>query len=318
MKWTIVLLLVLGLLAAGLATILVNALRADELRKKIPDEILIAKTSLPAMSVISADHITTQKSPKGNLPAGYLYSPVQAIGRVLAKQIVEGQTLTESCFITSGDEAQFAAALPPGMRAISVMLPKDSVKGGVLYPGCSVDVLAAFTLSASFRSKGEAIATTLLHNIRVLAVGDETIVTKKTKLDRVPDSAAQSASNVVTVTLEVDPKQAEALQLAMKYGSVSLALRNPLDKTPLEIGGTVLSEGQLAKLGSLMDTTVSGKNVDPNSLAAIFGAIDINSPQRGASNILESQRQPRWVITVIRGAEVKEQEIPLDGQSVRD
>jgi len=318
MKWTIVLLLVLGLLAAGLATILVNALRADELRKKIPDEILIAKTSLPAMSVINADHITTQKSPKDNLPAGYLYSPVQAIGRVLAMPIVEGQTLTESCFITSGDEAQLAAALPPGMRAISVMLPKDSVKGGMLYPGCSVDVLAAFTLSASFRSKGEAIATTLLHNIQVLAVQDETIVTKKSNLEKVPDSAAQSASNVVTVTLMVDPKQAEALQLAMRYGSVSLALRNPLDKTPLEIGGTVLSEGQLAKLGSLMDTTVRGKDADPNSLAALLGAIDTNSPQRTGSNIFEPQRQPRWVITVIRGADVKEQEIPLGGQSVRD
>ena len=44
------------------------------------------------------------------------------------------------------------------------------------------------------------------------------------------------------VTLMVDPSQAESLQLAMTYGQLRLALRNPLDKTAAGSDGVLMSD----------------------------------------------------------------------------
>ena len=81
---------------------------------------------------------------------------------------------------------------------------------------------------------------TMLQGISVLAVGERTIVH--------PDAEQQSGEFVIqqerrpTVTLLVDPEQAEILKLAMHNGSVSLTLRNPLDETRTAHKGTRLTE----------------------------------------------------------------------------
>ena len=107
------------------------------------------------------------------------------------------------------------------------------------------------------RSKGQAISTTLLRGIQVLAVQGDSVVSQ--------DDSEETAGKVrqhtttrgqVTVTLMVDPKQAEALQLAAENGTISLAIRNPLDKTQADIEGTVLSQGRLANLGSILTSAV--------------------------------------------------------------
>ena len=156
MKLTIIVLVVLGVLAALFASILVSASRTQSstrMNSSSDAEVVLVTKSLPAMSVLTSFFVTKDAASKNKLPEGYLSSPVQAIGRVLAVPVVEGQVLTESCFVTEGTGAQLAAALPEGMRAVSVTLSRQSVTGGLLYPGCVVDVLASFRLPSSERSK---------------------------------------------------------------------------------------------------------------------------------------------------------------------
>jgi Flp pilus assembly protein CpaB len=331
MKWTIIILVFLGLLAAFSASILVSALRVNLDKEEGSGEVVIAASSLPAMSVVTSEHIKLDTIPKEQLPEGYLTNSVQAIGRVLAVPMVEGQVLTGASFVTSGSEAQLAAALPYGMRAVSVTLPREAVTGGLLYPGCVVDVLASFRLSAVYKSKGQAISTTLLHGINVLAVEEKTIVSKQDNIQK--GAPPPRTSSRVSVTLMLDPRQAEALQLAMRFGNVSLSLRNPLDKYPVDFDATVLSEGRLAKLGSILGSTVvsspdgkggtGGLASGANGLASLLGMLDANDPnfqivpdyysegQRQALGIFSegAQQPPTWVITVIRGTDVKEQEL---------
>ena len=68
-------------------------------------------------------------------------------------------------------------------------------------------------------------------------------------------------------SLLVTAKQAEALQLAMKFGQISLTLRNPSDQEPVDDAATLLSEGVMAKLATLLGTSVTGdvfkKEEDP-------------------------------------------------------
>jgi len=316
----IIVLIFLGVVAAFSASLLVRFTRGQGLpggNSASDAEIVVAKQSLPAMSVVTSANISKDKGAKEKLPEGYLSTPVQAIGRVLGVAVVEGQILTESCFVTEGSSAQLAAALPPGMRAYALTLTSGAVSGGLLYPGCVVDIIAAFRLSG--REVGEAVSTTLLQGIQVLAVREVTVISgeradaeKKTPLG----PTASRSSGSVTVTLMVDSRQAEALQLAVDYGKITLIMRNPLDKRAVDIDATVLSQGQLARLGTALEPQVAAAMtqapppaVDPNDPNALKAAPAVGTAVQERS----LAKKPSWLVTIIRGQKVQEQQMDIPG-----
>ncbi|MHC4258859.1 MAG: Flp pilus assembly protein CpaB [Planctomycetota bacterium] len=331
MKWAVTVLILMGLVAAVSTAILVQTLRGDPDESSVPsDTVVLAAKSLPAMTVITSDYVTESTVERDELPEEYLSSSVKAVGRVLGVSVVEGQVLTESCFVSKGTGAQLAAALPHGMRAVTITLASRSISGGLLYPGCVVDVLASFKMARSDSKKGRAISTTLLHGIQVLAVEGVSVVSEKSDVEEATGGVLKqrSSSQYLTITLMVDPKQAEALQLARTYGSISLAMRNPLDKYAVDTDATVLSEGQLARLGSTLSPTVMaakrllaqvlpGDANDPNGTAfteTVFSERvfhDFFGTEGG------TDRPSHWPVTVIRGTEVKEQELDIpEGEDV--
>jgi pilus assembly protein CpaB len=317
----IIVLIFLGVVAAFSASLLVRFTRGQGLVSGNPAsaqvDIVVAKGSLPAMSVVTSSNISKEKHAKEKLPEGYLSSPVEAIGRVLGIAVVEGQILTASCFVTEGSSAQLAAALPPGMRAVAVTLSSGAVTGGLLYPGCVIDILASFRLAS--REGGEAVSTTLLQGIQVLAVRDVTIVSKdrgdaekKTPLGPV----ASPSSGSVTVTLMVDSKQAEALQLAVDFGKISVVMRNPLDRRAVDMDATVLRQGQLARLGTALEPQVAAAltqaplpAVDPNDPNALKAVPGVNTGAKGSA----PAKKPSWLVTIIRGQKVQEQQMDIAG-----
>lgn len=327
MKWSVIILVILGVFAALSASLLVNALRHDTgTGDDSLVEVVVAKRPLPAMFVISARHVVKDRASKDELPGGYLTDPIQAVGKVLSVPMVEGQVLTRYCFVTEGTGAQLASALPPGMRAVSVSIAGHSLMGGLLHPGCVVDVLATFKLRAGKESRGQAISTTLLQGVQVLAIESSSIISKSDEEGTLSKIKPRAGSRL-TVTLMVDTKQAEALQLAMENGQVSLAMRNPLDKRPVNIDATVLSQGRLAKLGSLLTPSVAaqedidwlGASEGPNSVGrdAFSGQSKSSTQLRklfaGALSVEErgTKLSPQWEVTVIRGREVTEEVLDI-------
>ncbi len=322
MKWTITILIALGIVAALFSAILVSTMRRDtsgerDLSKEI-SAVLMAKP-LPAMSVITSGHIKKDTVPKDKLPAGYISSPVQAIGRVLAVPVVEGQALTQSCFVTEGTGAQLAAALPHGMRAVTVSVSDNTYAEGLLYPGCLVDVLASFKLQSGKLTKGESLSTTLLRGIEVLAIENLSVISQQAKQsEKSAVGISQSKGNRLRITLLVNSKQAEALQLATTNGSISLAIRNPLDKKAVAIGSTILSQERLAKSGSLLAPTIlsGSEEVVAAGEAGAQELEDANATAKlaKASYIgeeAEKKVSPQWEMTVIRGSEVKEEVLDI-------
>jgi Flp pilus assembly protein CpaB len=197
--------------------------------------------------------------------------------------------------------------------------------GGLLYPGCLVDVIATFRLSSS-QDKGQAISTTLLHNIQVLAVQEESIISKN-EPGKTPSKGRSDSGGTLTVTLMVDGRQAEALQLAMDNGKVTLAMKNPLDLKTADAEAMVLSQGRLAKLGELMSSSVYASPVggnpdsngleDPNGSYVRQDATDDQSAERlrrmfGGE---QSGQKPQWEITVIRGKDVKEEIVDITAET---
>jgi len=334
MKWSVTILITLGLLAGLSAAILVKFIRSNDTvadPRSAETEVVLVAEDLAPMTVLKSSHLTVKSVARGKAPAGYLSDPVQAVGKILAVPVVKEQVLTDTCFVKDGSRAQVAAMLPEGMRAVSLSLSSSSISGGLLYPGCVVDVLASFRLASSER--GQALSTTLLRSINVLAVEGTSVVSQKE--EEKETSSARSQSHL-TVTLMVDPKQAEALQLASNQGSISLALRNPLDKSPVDTEATVLSQGRLAQLGSAMATAIVANEVtnrsgngngealegdgDGSDVFAAEGSAANGegaessgtsvSPKTNVRNSIDS-RKSSWPVTVIRGSSVEQKDLDL-------
>lgn len=300
MKWTIGLLVTLGVVAAICVVLLVNAFRIDgSLRSRSGEvAIVVAARDLPAWSVLTVEDIELSKIRKSDVeaPESCFNNTALVVGKVLSMDTTKGQIITKSQILSTGGPADIAALLSPGMRAVSVTLSSDQISGGLLYPRCFVDVLASFKLSSGIRnddSKGEALATTLLERIKVLAIAGESMLASP---DKEGKTASRSPSQRLTVTLELNSKQAEALQLATDNGTISLALRNPLDTEPVNPEATVLNRGKLSRMGGLLGTTVQANPV--------AGSISTSDSSAASSNIPTEQELPSWDVTIIRGSKI--------------
>jgi pilus assembly protein CpaB len=339
MKWGVVILLIFGVVAAACAALLVSVMgtgsrAAGKGTQGI--EVVVAKKSLPAMTVVTTDDFVKQMVSRNDLPQGQgqIANPTRVVGRVLSMPVIEGQVLTESCFVADGTGAQLAAALPEGMRAFTLSLSTRSAPDRLLlYPGCVVDVLFGARLSGR-GAPGQALSTTMLQGIQVLAVQGDSVVSNPEAEGGKGAQARRANGGALQVTLLVDQKQAEALQLITDNGNVTLIIRNPLDKTVSNMQATVLSQGRLATFGSALTPEIlaAAQKARQNEsfasqLPALTGPNDANQPSRALLNSIspsaaaqpdadqtyQAAQRPHLSVTVIRGKETKSEEFQLSG-----
>ena len=260
MKWSVIALFALGVVAAICAAMLVTSIQVSQgpagarVRAQEPAprevQVLVAARELEALSVIEASALTTRALPADAAPAEALTDPAQVIGKVLLRPLGEGELLSSELLAREGSGVHVASTLRPGMRAVSIALSDSMGLEGLLYPGSVVDVIASMRLRDEPGESAGPVSMTLLQGVFVLAVGPRTVVSE-------PAGGARSAPSAgrrrPSVTLLVDLKQAEALKLAMQEGSVSLVLRNPTDDTVQEVAGTSL--GSLAPVLGVPETS---------------------------------------------------------------
>lgn len=246
MKLAVAGLLFLGVLAALCAAVLVGTLRIGTMPAQASAgrdtevTILLAARDLPAMALIPADGVTIKTVPQSKAPQGYLTNPVQVVGKVLAVPVVQGQPFSTASFAAEGVGAMLAASLHDGKRAVGIPVTDCSGLEGLLYPGSIVDVVASFKPSTS--SDGQVshgpLSITVLQGVEVLAIEKQTIVSPNAEKGADADALSRNGNAIRRVTLLVDSHQARVVQLAAQEGTLSLALRNPLDSTP-DVGKAV-------------------------------------------------------------------------------
>lgn len=266
-RLSVVILAILGLAAAFAAAMLTVTMQAEPLReaKQIisPDaQILVAAKDLPAMTVLTADACRQRTVLGKQEPEGSLSDPAQAVGKLLTMPVVEGQALTRNLFALEGSGLHLAGLLEPGMRAVTVSLSDYSGLEGLLYPGCRVDVMGTFQITGANKA-GSAVSTALLENVQVLAVGHQAVGAPPET--GTSENSSKGYNKKILVTLMVDANQAEALQLGMEHGQISLAMRNPRDEEKGDQDATLLSEGRLAQLAKLLDPTVNATGAKTSS-----------------------------------------------------
>ena len=333
MKWSVVGLMLLGVVAAACAGVLVASLRTGSgsvgdmvgrgFRPAREVEIVVATRAMPAMTVVDAKSVAVETMPADEAPVGCFGSPITVAGKLLAVPVVEGQALTAACFAAA---SSLASILPDGMRAVPLAL--DVSRVGQLHPGNVVDVLASFTLRPGAGGRrGDAISMTLLQRIEVLAIDDRTVVSEAEGQEDAKSPRGRGSGNERLVTLRVDTDQAKVLQLALKYGSVSLALRSPTDADPVETDTTLLSElsaeysDLLTQLAATQFPAVpdaereerghSGATpVRPANESEAAGPVE-PKPVEAKPAQAKTRVKPFWETLVIRGGEVEIQSFPL-------
>ena len=145
------------------------------------------------------------------------------VGSVVREPILAGEPIVMRKIVRAGDSGYMAAYLEPGMRAMAIRVTVETAAGGFILPGDRVDVVLTRqnTLGASGGAEGDRAkftSATVMQNIKVLAIDQST-------------RAGDDEQTVIgaTATLEVGPRDAEALALAKSEGELSLTLRSYAD-----------------------------------------------------------------------------------------
>ena len=188
-------------------------------------KVLVAKTALPVGTIISPDSLTFQPWPKELMQGAYYVDgqpdAKNLAGTVVRYAIAAGQPITRGSLVGPQDRGFLAAALGPGMRAVTVPVNVTTGVAGFIFPGDHVDIVLSQQVSGCGDGPPLKVSETIIRNVRVLATDQR--VTSKDEDGKTP---VRTFSNV---TFEVTPKLAEKIAVAQSIGQLSLSLRSLAD-----------------------------------------------------------------------------------------
>lgn len=227
-------------------------------------EVLVATRALPVGTIIDAEALKYQSWPEGLVqPAYYIKSnganPSELIGTVVRNEITAGAPVTQGALIKPGERGFLAAALGPGMRAVTVAVSATSGVAGFIFPGDRVDIMLTQEVAGGGDGEALKVSETVLRNVRVLATDQRT-----NARDEEGNAVVQAVS---TVTLEATPKIAEKIAVAQTIGQLSLSLRSIADTTAeleraIAAGEVDVPEGDDPKAESRMLLAIASRPAD--------------------------------------------------------
>ena len=177
-------------------------------------EVLRTKSKVPFREKLSdpQKYFDLIAVPELNLPPKILKSFEQVKDKSLNK------TLTDQSFVTEDDllganQHYLTDQLDKGKRLFGLTVNAESLAGGFILPGSTVDLIGTKRLA-----NNNIETQTVLENIRVMAVGDKSTINEKQG-----DVRHSIVEN--TVTLEVSPEEAQILAMWKSVGEIKLSAR---------------------------------------------------------------------------------------------
>src|SRR6187551_506247 len=189
-------------------------------------KVLVAKRALPIGTIITADSVGYQLWPNEMVQDAYFIDGeadmAKLLGTVVRNPITAGEPVTQGSLVSPGDRGFLAAALGPGMRAITVPVSAKTGVGGFVFPGDRVDLMLTQAVAGNDGGSELKATETIMHNLRVLATDQSTETTTG-------EDGKTVVTEFSTVTLEVTPRIAEKISVAQTIGTLSLMLRSIAD-----------------------------------------------------------------------------------------
>ncbi|MBC8746965.1 MULTISPECIES: Flp pilus assembly protein CpaB [Paraburkholderia] len=192
-----------------------------------------AADDLPDGLLLRDVDLVWKTMPSDQVPAGALIEEASGSdgkdlkGDLLRHAVRAGTPLGVADVILPSAPGFLAAALKPGMRAISVAVDDVSGNAGLIQPGDYVDILLTQQMRAETGARVDPAraveSETVAERVRVLAVGT---AFRRPKDDDSASSTNAPSTTARTVTIEVTPASAQTITVAAHLGTLSLALRS--------------------------------------------------------------------------------------------
>ncbi|EZP57365.1 Flp pilus assembly protein CpaB [Sphingomonas sp. RIT328] len=191
-------------------------------------EVLVATRTLPVGTILDATALKFQPWPRELVDNAYYLKPSTDLskltGTVVRNAITAGQPVTRGALVSPGDRGFLAAALAPGMRAVTVSVSSQAAVAGFVFPGDRIDLVLTQTVPGGGDGQPLKVSETIMRNVRVLATDQRTD-------NVVGEDGKSKVSTYSTVTLEATPKMAEKIAVARTIGDLSLSLRALADNS---------------------------------------------------------------------------------------
>jgi pilus assembly protein CpaB len=224
-----IVLLVLALVT-GLAAAVYAASWVSQRANIASTSVVVAAVDIELGSKINPQMLTTSSWPSESVPQDAFKDIKELQDRVVKASVLRGEAIVNRKLSPVGTKGGLSAVIAEGKRAMTVRVNDVVGVAGFALPGNYVDVMLN---TQQDKAKGESanqISITVLEQVLVLAVAQEA-------------SRDETKPKVVSaVTLELTLEDAEKLDLARSVGSLSLVLRNQLDKKTTTTAGMTKSQ----------------------------------------------------------------------------
>jgi len=192
-----------------------NAAKVAEQNQKGP--VVYAAKDIPEGAEITADALEQREELVSKIPAGAMTSPSVGVGGLAAYPITQGSIVLSNAVKARIQQQGFEGKIKDGFRAVTFGIDSNAGVAGFISPGAHVDILCITGAGA------ETKAAPVLSDVEVIAVG--------TTFKKAPGET--QATQASSITVLVNPDDAEKLVKAVTAGKPYLTLRNDKDHTPV-------------------------------------------------------------------------------------
>ena len=222
--------LLLLALAMGLAAAVYAASWVSRQGNVGSNKVVVAAVDIELGSKINPQMLTTTDWPSGSTPPGAFKEIKELQDRVVKVSVLRGDAVLERKLAPAGTQGGLSAVIADGKRAMTVRVNDVVGVAGFALPGNYVDVMVNAQQDKGKSEENKQISKTVLEHVLVLAVAQES-------------GRDDTKPKVVSaVTLELTLEDSEKLDLARSVGSLSLVLRNQIDKKTVATTGMTKSQ----------------------------------------------------------------------------
>jgi pilus assembly protein CpaB len=214
----------------GLAVVVLAASRFSP-KTVATQKVVIATVDLELGNKLNPQMLSVIDWPQGSAPLGTFSDLKEVQDRVLKTSVQRGEAILNNKLAPVGSGGGLSAVITSGKRAMTVRVNDVVGVAGFALPGNYVDILVNAQQDTGKGNDARQITKTVLENVLVLAVAQEAG----------RDDTKPKVVNAVT--LELSPADAEKIDLARNVGTLSLVLRNQIDK--LSVATTGVTKSQL-------------------------------------------------------------------------
>ena len=192
--------------------------------------VAVAAADIELGSKITPQMLTLIDWPSGAIPPGAFTQTNLLVDRVVKVTVTRGDPIVERKLAPAGTQGGLSAVIAEGKRAMTVRVNDVVGVAGFALPGNYVDVMVNAQQERGKGDDNRQISKTVLEHVLVLAVAQES-------------GRDETKPKVVSaVTLELTLEDAEKLDLARSVGTLSLVLRNQVDKKTVATTGITKSQ----------------------------------------------------------------------------